>query len=81
MLLVEFLIIGFLFGIIGVPILISLNEIISILAELIKAQISLKIVECNTKMSEINQDAKDTNTRVIGFATTFDEEEEEEDYG
>lgn len=57
----------------------GLSELISTFIEFLKAKLSVKIVECNIRINELNNSTKETHTRVIGFATTS--EEEEEDYG
>lgn len=57
----------------------GLSELISTFIEFLKAKLSVKIVECNIRINELNNNMQETYTRVIGFATTS--EEEEEDYG
>lgn len=57
----------------------GLSELISTFIEFLKAKLSVKIVECNIRINELNNTTQETHTRVIGFATT--PEEEEEDYG
>lgn len=55
----------------------GLSELISTFIEFLKAKLSVKIVECNIRINELNNSTQETHTRVIGFATTS----EEEDYG
>lgn len=52
----------------------GLSELISTFIEFLKAKLSVKI-----RINELNNNTQETHTRVIGFATTS--EEEEEDYG
>lgn len=72
-----YLFVGFFIGTVGFSVLIGLSELISTFIEFLKAKLSVKIVECNIKINELNN-PKETRTRVIGFTTT--PEEEEEDY-
>lgn len=72
------LFIGFFVGTVGFSVLIGLNDLISTFIELLKAKLSVKIVECNVRINELNNNTKETHTRVIGFATTSEEEEDYE---
>lgn len=68
-------ILGVLAGTLGITILESLQEIIATFGELIKGKMGVQIVKYNEKM------AKATNNepmRAIGFATTIEENEDEE---
>lgn len=71
-------IIGLICGTVGVTLVSGLSEIISTFAEFIKAILSVKIVECNVKINKLNRSTEETHTKVIGFRTTFEEEEENE---
>ena len=73
-----YLLIGFLIGILGVPVLDRLVDLISTIIELLKAKISEKIVECNVKINELKDGTQNTHTRVIGFTTTPNKEKEED---
>lgn len=76
---IYYLLVGFLIGTVGLSVLMGLSELISTFMEFLKAKLSVKIVECNIRINELNNNTQETHTRVIGFATTS--EEEEEDYG
>lgn len=74
---ILYLILGFIIATIGFTLLNGLSDILSVLVELIKAIISLKIVQCNVAINKLNNSIEKNTTRVIGFNTTFEEEEEE----
>lgn len=76
---ILYIIIGFLLATAGSALLNGITDIISALAELFKALISVQIVKCNVAISKLNEslEAK-TRVRPIGFATTIEEEEEYE---
>lgn len=74
---IFYFLIGFISGVVGIPLLGGLADIISTLCEFIKALISIKIVECNVKINKLNNSV-DKPTRAIGFATTIEEEEDYE---
>ena len=54
----------------------GLKELISVFVELLKARLSIKIVECNAKIDKLNNSIN-KSVKVIGFTTTTSEEEEE----
>lgn len=78
---IVYLIIGFLLATIGMTILNCVGELISVITELIKAHISVGIMTCNDKIDKLHSSQEETNTRAraIGFATTFEEDEEHDE--
>lgn len=75
---ILYLLLGFFMATIGLAILNGIGEIISAIIELIKAAISVKIMKYNQEINRLNNSMEKSNTRAIGFATTFEEEEEYE---
>lgn len=74
-----YLIIGFAVGALGIAFINSLNEIIAAVTEWIKAAIGVKVTKCNVDMNKMVRDSEDTPpTRAIGFATNFEEDENDE---
>lgn len=71
-----YLLIGILIGSLGIPIILDLKELISVFVELLKARLSIKIVEYNAKIDKLNNSIN-KSVKVIGFTTTTSEEEEE----
>ena len=71
-----YLLIGILIGSLGIPIILDLKELISVFVELLKARLSIKIVECNAKIDKLNNSIN-KSVKAIGFTTTTSEEEEE----
>lgn len=67
---------GILFITVGTTLLNSISEIISAVTELIKANINERIVQHNIKINKLSEG--ETHTRAIGFATTFEEEDDDE---
>ena len=70
-----YLILGFLLATIGNTIVESLCVIISCVTELVKSKISVKIVECNQKITEASDDKP---IRQIDFVIPETEGDEEE---
>ncbi len=68
------LIIGILFATLGITILNCISEILVTITELFKARVGLKILRYN---EEIEARTRQEDIRAIGFATTFEEEEDE----
>lgn len=68
-------ILGVLAGTLGITILESLQEIIATFGELIKGKMGVQIVKYNEKMTKATNDEP---IRTIGFATTIEENEDEE---
>lgn len=74
-----YLLIGILIGSLGIPIILDLKELISVFVELLKARLSIKIVEYNAKIDRLNNSIN-KSVKAIGFTTTTTSEEEEENY-
>lgn len=68
---------GFILGFIGLTILDSLKEVICSVLEWIKSIFNIKIAKNNKEMSKFMEEQ--TSTRAIGFATTFEEDEENDE--
>lgn len=74
-----YLIIGFVIGALGIALINFLNEIIAAVTEWIKSEIGVKVTKCNVDMNKMVKDSEDTPpTRAIGFATNFEEDENDE---
>lgn len=73
----PYLIIGFVIGAIGITFINSINEIIMGISEWIKAAIGVKVTKCNVNMNKMVKDSEDA-PRAIGFATNFEEGENDE---
>lgn len=71
------ILIGVLLITVGATLLNSISEIISAITELIKANINERIVRHNAVINKLSEG--ETHSRAIGFATTYENEEEEED--
>lgn len=72
------LLIGFFIGTVGLSLLNCVCTIAETTTELIKAKISVHIVECNVTMNKLNRETEEDTVRAIGFAT-YDEEEDEDE--
>lgn len=72
-----YLIAGFLLATIGMTVLNCVGDLIQAITEWIKAHISIGIVRCNKTISELTP-SDEVHTRAIGFATTFEEDEDNE---
>lgn len=70
------ILIGVLLITVGATLLNSISEIISAITELIKANINERIVRHNVAIDKLNKG--ETHSRTIGFATTYEDEEEDE---
>ena len=70
------IIIGVLLITVGATLLNSISEIISAITELIKANINERIVRHNVAINKLSEG--ETQSRAIGFATTYEEEDEHE---
>lgn len=70
------ILIGVLLITVGTTLLNSISEIISAITELIKANINERIVHHNVEIDKLNKG--ETHSRAIGFATTYEEEDEHE---
>lgn len=70
------ILIGVLLITVGATLLNSISEIISAIIELIKANINERIVRHNVVINKLSEG--ETHSRVIGFATTYEEEDEHE---
>lgn len=70
------ILIGVLLITVGATLLNSISEIISAITELIKANINERIVRHNVAINKLSEG--ETQSRVIGFATTYEEEDEHE---
>lgn len=75
---ILYLLLGFFLATIGLAILNGISETINAITELIKAAISVKIMKYNEQINRLNNSMEKSSTRAIGFATTFEEEEEYE---
>jgi hypothetical protein len=69
---ILYLILGAVLVTLGVPLLSSITDLIVTGIELLKALITVKIVECNAKIGGSE------TTRAIGFAVSEEDEEEYE---
>jgi hypothetical protein len=69
---ITYLILGAVLVTLGVPLLSSITDLIVTGIELLKALITVKIVECNAKISGSE------TTQAIGFAVSEEDEEEYE---
>lgn len=67
---------GILFITVGATLLSSISEIIIAITELIKANINERIVRHNAVINELTEG--ENHTRAIGFATTLEEEDDNE---
>lgn len=72
---IIYIIIGFLLATVGITVLNCVVDLISAITELAKAHIGLHIVKCNTEIEKLNS-SQEGMSRAIGFATTFQEDEE-----
>ena len=70
------ILIGVLLITVGATLLNSISEIISAIKELIKANINERIVRHNVTINKLSEG--ETHSRAIGFATTFEEEDDHE---
>ena len=70
------ILIGVLLITVGATLLNSISEIISAITELIKANINERIVRHNAVINKLSEG--ETHSRAIGFATTYENEEEDE---
>lgn len=70
------ILIGVLLITVGATLLNSISEIISAVTELIKANINERIVRHNVTINKLSEG--ETHSRAIGFATTFEEEDDHE---
>lgn len=70
------ILIGVLLITVGATLLNSISEIISAITELIKANINERIVRHNVAINKLSEG--ETQFRAIGFATTFEEEDDHE---
>ena len=68
------ILIGVLLITVGATLLNSISEIISAITELIKANINERIVRHNVAINKLSEG----ETKAIGFATTYEEEDEHE---
>lgn len=59
----KYLVIGFLFGAFGLPLLSGINEYLMSVIELLKAKVAVKIVECNQRI-----EGSSNQPNRIGFA-------------
>lgn len=64
------------FGILFITVGATLLNSISAVTELIKANINERIVRHNVKINKLSEG--ETHARAIGFATTFEEEDDDE---
>lgn len=64
---------GMLLITVGATLLNSISEILAALTELIKANISERIMKHNVAINKLNEG--ESHTRAIGFAATFEEED------
>ena len=76
MVLLVNILIGVLLITVGATLLNSISEIISAVTELIKANINERIVRHNVTINKLSEG--ETHSRAIGFATTFEEEDDHE---
>lgn len=70
------ILIGVLLITVGATLLNSISEIISAVTKLIKANINERIVRHNVTINKLSEG--ETHSRAIGFATTFEEEDDHE---
>lgn len=70
------ILIGALLITVGATLLNSISEIISAITELIKANINERIVRHNVAINKLSEG--ETHSMAIGFATTYEEEDEHE---
>lgn len=70
------ILIGVLLITVGATLLNSISEIISAITELIKVNINERIVRHNVAINKLSEG--ETQSRTIGFATTYEEEDEHE---
>ena len=68
---------GFILGFVGLTILDSLKDVICAVLEWIKSIFNIKSATNNKEMNKFVEE--ETDTRAIGFATTFEEDEEIEE--
>lgn len=71
-----YILFGILFITVGATLLNCISEILVAVTELIKANISERIVRHTLAISELS--GEEPHIRPIGFATTFEEEDEDE---
>ena len=71
-----YILLGVLLITVGTTLLTSVTEIISALTELVKANINERIVRHNVAINKLSEG--ETHSRAIGFATTYEEEDEHE---
>lgn len=76
MVLLVNILIGVLLITVGATLLNSISEIISAVTELIKANINERIVRHNVTINKLSEG--ETHSRAIGFAATFEEEDDHE---
>ena len=70
------ILIGVLLITVGATLFNSISEIISAITEFIKANINERIVRHNVAINKLSEG--ETQFRAIGFATTFEEEDDHE---
>lgn len=70
------ILIGVLLITVGATLLNSISEIISAITKLIKANINERIVRHNVAINKLSEG--ETQSRAIGFATIYEEEDEHE---
>lgn len=70
---------GVILATIGMTALNSIGELMTGATELVKAKISIKLIEYNNEIERLQNEQHPSETRAIGFATTFKEDEEDDE--
>ena len=70
-------VLGVIVGSVGITLLETTQEVIATFGELIKAKLGVKIVTLNSQIDKVAGNQEEP-VRTIGFATTIEENEDEE---
>lgn len=74
----TYIIIGAILATIGLSLITGISEILSLIFEVWKAKLALKIAKINALITEQTDDS--SSARVIGFTIPNEQEEDEEEY-
>jgi hypothetical protein len=74
----TYFLIGLLLATVGSAFLSGITEVICSFTELLKAKINVKILQHNVLITQLNEQLGETQTRAIGFCTTFEEDDEDD---
>lgn len=72
------LITGIILGALGITVFSCVGQLASSLTELAKSRINIEILKSNIQLDKMSNCQEQTSTRAIGFATTFEEDEEDD---